>query len=230
MKKTISISVVLIVLLVNACKHDSLIPGGVPPPGITPPAVGSPIICFETNVLPIFVSNCAKVGCHNSITQARGLRYDNYLEIMKSIKPNDPNDSKAWKLIIEPKDDKRMPPLPALPLTKAQKDSIYKWIVQGAPNTVNCIQGCDTTFFTFNAAILPIFQATCIGCHSGPTPSASINLSTYNGIRTIALNGKLTGVITHDPNYSPMPKGGNQLPACKITQIQKWIDAGALNN
>jgi hypothetical protein len=30
--------------------------------------------------------------------------------------------------------------------------------------------------------------------------------------------------------YSAMPKGGNKLADCQITQVQKWIQAGALNN
>ncbi len=230
MKKAIGITVFVVLVFLNACKHDSLIPGGTPPPGITPPAVGSSVICFETNVLTIFVSNCAKPGCHNSVTQADGLRFDNYNEIMKSVKANNPNDSKAWKVIVETKPDKIMPPPPDAALTKAQKDSVYKWIVQGAQNTTNCNAGCDTTFFTYSGAILPILQSACIGCHSGPTPASNINLSIYTSLRTVALNGKLIGAITHSPNYAPMPNGGNKLPDCKIIQIQNWINAGAPNN
>lgn len=230
MKKVIGIIVIMIVLLVNACKHESVIPGGTPPPGITPPAVGSNIICFETNVLTIFVSNCAKPGCHNSVTQANGLRFDNYNEIMKSIKANDPGDSKAWEAIIETRPDKIMPPPPNTPLTKAQKDSIYKWIVQGAKNTTNCNTGCDTSFFTYSGAIVPILQSTCIGCHSGPTPTGGLDLTVYNNVRTVALNGILKGVINHEPGFPQMPRGGNKLPDCKIKQIENWIKAGAPNN
>jgi hypothetical protein len=228
--KKLFLFIVLVTALLNACKHETLIPGGTPPEGITPPAVGAATICFETNVLPIFVSNCAKVGCHNSITQADGLRFDNYTEIMKSIKPNNASGSKAWEAINETKPDERMPQPPAPPLTKAQKDSIYKWIVQGALNTTNCNTGCDTTFFTYSGAILPILQSSCIGCHSGVSASANLDLSMYANVRTIALNGKLNSAVTHASGVVPMPLGGNKLPACKITQIQKWINAGALNN
>ncbi|MBX9783666.1 MAG: hypothetical protein K2X48_10275 [Chitinophagaceae bacterium] len=137
MRKLIA-AIVVCMMLMHACRHDTLIPGGTPPPGITPPPAGASVICFETNVLPIFVSNCAKPGCHNSVTRAKNLRFDNYTEIMKSIRANEPNNSNAWKVMNETRADKIMPPPPAAPLTKAQKDSVYKWIVQGALNTTNC--------------------------------------------------------------------------------------------
>ena len=231
MKKIVLISFVAMVFFA-ACEHGSLIPGGTPPPGITPPPVGSSTICFETDVLPIFVSNCAKVGvgCHDAITQAKGLRYDTYAEIMKTIRPNEPANSNAWKTIMEDKPDKRMPPLPAAALDKSKKDSIYKWIVQGALNTTSCNTNCDTTFFSYSGTILPLLQSSCIGCHSGTVPAGNIDLTTYNNVYTLAFNGKLMGAVLHAVGFKPMPNGGNKLPDCKIIQIRKWIEVGAPNN
>ncbi|MEQ1798404.1 MAG: c-type cytochrome domain-containing protein [Lacibacter sp.] len=220
----------LLIVFIAACEHESLIPGGTPPPGITPPAVGASTICFETDVLPIFVSNCAKTGCHDVTTHAKGLRYDNYAEIMKTIKVNEPSSSEAWKTIMEDKLDKRMPPSPAAALDKSKKDSIYKWIVQGALNTTNCNTGCDTTFFTYSATILPTLQSSCIGCHSGGVPAGNIDLTTYSNVYALALSGKLLGAVSHAAGFKPMPNGGNKLPDCKITQIRKWIQVGAPNN
>ncbi len=228
--KKVSLAGLLFIALLVACEHDSLIPGGTPPPGITPPAVGASTICFETDVLPIFVSNCAKGGCHDITTKAKGLRYDTYAEIMKTITPNEPSKSKAWETIMEDKPDKRMPPLPASALDKSKKDSIYKWIVQGALNTANCNTGCDTASFTYSGAVLPILQSSCIGCHSGTPPSGNVDLTTYENVRALALSGKLLGVISHAAGFKPMPNGGNKLPDCRITQIRKWIEAGASNN
>ncbi|MFT3845752.1 MAG: hypothetical protein QM725_11910 [Lacibacter sp.] len=229
MKKTLQL-VLAFAIIFASCKHDSLIPGGTPPPGVTPPPVNASVICFQTDVLPVFTSNCAKSGCHDAVTKADGLRFDNYTEIMKKIRANNPNDSEAWKVILETRDDKRMPPPPASALSKAQKDSIYKWIVQGALNTANCGTYCDTTLFTFSSAVFPVIQASCTGCHSGALASGSIDLSSYSTIRAQALNGKLFGTISHANGFSPMPQGLNKLTDCKITQIKKWIDAGSQNN
>jgi ribosomal protein S16 len=232
-KKTISNAKTLLVVSITllfcfmACKHESLTEV---PPGITPPPPGAPLICFETNVLPIFVSSCAKSGCHDAQTRADGIRLDNYTSIMKGIKPNLPKDSKYWEVIITTDGDDRMPPPPAPPLTKAQKDSIYKWIVQGAQNTTNCASNsCDLTQFTYDAIVKPILQTNCNGCHSATAPSGGLNLTDFNVVKTIAVNGRLMGSIKQITGYSPMPPGG-KLSDCQIGQIQKWVDAGAPNN
>jgi hypothetical protein len=49
-------------------------------------------------------------------------------------------------------------------------------------------------------------------------------------VRTVALNGKLYGSIAHQAGFSPMPKNGAKLSDCEITQVQRWIAAGSLNN
>jgi mono/diheme cytochrome c family protein len=227
MKKTIALIVSFLFVFIISCRHEALID---PPPGVTPPPPGAPLICFETNVLPIFVSNCAKSGCHDANTRADGIRLDNYTSIMKGIKPNLPNDSKYWKVIITTDNDDRMPPPPAAPLSKAQKDSIYKWIVQGAQNTTNCASaGCDLTQFSYNAIVKPILQNNCNGCHGATAPSAGLNLTDYNVVKTIALNGRLMGSVKQIAPYSPMPPGG-KLSACQIEQLDKWVQAGAPNN
>jgi len=221
------IAIIAILTAFNSCRHESLTEV---PPGITPPPPGAPLICFETDVLPIFVSNCAKSGCHDAITRAEGIRLDNYAGIIKGIKANSPNESKYWKVIITTDGDDRMPPPPAPPLTKAQKDSIYKWIVQGAQNTTNCASNsCDLTLFTYNAIVKPILQTNCNGCHGATAPSAGLNLTDYNVVKTTALNGRLIGSIKQIAPYSPMPPGG-KLTDCQISQLDKWVQAGAPNN
>jgi hypothetical protein len=211
-----------------SCTHEPVLVNGAPP-YITPPPPGANTICFESDVLPIFVSNCAKSGCHDAITREEGFQLDNYAGIMKGIRPNNAAESKHWKLIITTNPGDRMPPPPAAPLTVAQKDSIYKWILQGAPNTTNCASACNTNNFTYSAAVAPILQSACTGCHSGSSPSAGINLTTYADVEKVASNGRLLGSIKHQSGYVPMPTGG-KLSDCQITQISKWIDAGKLNN
>ena len=70
----------------------------------------------------------------------------------------------------------------------------------------------------------------CIGCHSGPSPSGSLNFSTYAGVKGVADNGRLYGAINHDPGFVPMPQGGGKMSGCDIKRIKAWIDAGAPNN
>ena len=38
------------------------------------------------------------------------------------------------------------------------------------------------------------------------------------------------GTINHASGFSRMPKGGGKLTDCEISQLQKWIDNGILNN
>jgi hypothetical protein len=225
-KRNFIVPCLLLTIVLNACRHESLTEV---PPGITPPPPGAPDICFETNVLPIFVSNCAKSGCHDASTRAEGIRLDNYSDIMRGIVPFSSSESKFWKVIITNDPGDRMPPPPAAPLTKAQKDSVYKWIVQGAKNTTNCASGCDLSQFTYNNVIKPILQTNCNGCHSATAPSAGLNLTDYNVVKTIALNGRLMGSVKQIAPYKPMPPGG-KLSDCQIGQLEKWVQAGAPNN
>jgi len=38
------------------------------------------------------------------------------------------------------------------------------------------------------------------------------------------------GAVQHQPGFSPMPKGDNQLGDCDIQKMSAWIDQGAKNN
>ena len=90
---------------------------------------------------------------------------------------------------------------------------------------------CDTTGSTYTTTVAPLLQGNgCVGCHSGGAPSGNISLAAYTNVRTVALNGKLYGAISHAAGFSPMPKGGNKMSACNISKIKAWIDAGAANN
>jgi hypothetical protein len=102
----------------------------------------------------------------------------------------------------------------------------YDSVQELYPNLVDC----DTTNVTYSGDVWPVISSNCTACHSGAAPSGNILLSNYEEIVIQAENGNLTGAITHAPGYSPMPKGGNQLPPCDITHIQVWINQGTPNN
>lgn len=188
-------------------------------------------ICFEADVLPIFRSNCAKSGCHDVASHQDDYIFDSYSNIVKKdLKPGKAEDSKIYKMITETDVNKRMPPPPNAPLSAAQIDLIKRWINEGAVNTTNCATTCDASVFTYAAAVKPIIDANCVGCHNGAAAPLGINLTTYAGLKTVALDGRLSGAINHQPGFTPMPMNAPKLSDCKISQITKWIQAGSPNN
>lgn len=186
---------------------------------------------FQNDVLPLFVSNCAKSGCHDAATHEEGFVFNSYNGIRNSgqIVPGNPNEGDIMQAITETDPDKIMPPPPNDPLTAAQINMISNWISQGALNNA-CTGDCDTTNVTYSATILPLMQSRCIGCHNNNTTSGNVNLSTHAGTQVQALNGRLLAVVNHEPGFSPMPSGGNKLSDCEIAEIRIWVNDGAPNN
>jgi hypothetical protein len=232
-RKLSSIVVVLGVFLI-ACKHEPLhIPGGgTPIDTLKPPVVSCDYkeVCFESTILPIFKSSCAMEGCHDAITRADGFVLDNYNGIVRrGVDPGSAATSKIFE-VLSKTGDKQMPPLPASPLPQAQKDSIAKWINEGAKNTITCNCSCDTARFTYSGVIQPLLQSNCTGCHNINNLNGGIDLSNYNSVKAVAVSGKLIGVISHANGFPPMPKNSNKLSDCQIKQVDKWIKNGTLNN
>lgn len=225
-----------LLLGIAGCKHDpqplpsgSSSVGGQPGPGPGPGPVTYDSVSFQTEVLPILLSNCAMSGCHAQNNPQKGIRLNSYDNVMNSgeINPGNPDKSELVEMIEEPKDKDRMPPLPASRLPQSQIDLIRKWITEGARNTN--IAKCDTNVFTFTA-VNNIVGASCRGCHGTLNPGAGINLTEYSGIKNAVQSGKLLCAINHEPGCSPMPQGGARLEACKITIIRKWADDGCPQN
>lgn len=191
----------------------------------------STIVYFEQQILPLITASCAYSGCHDAASAEDGVILDSYENIMQTakVKPFNPGNSELYEVLVENDLDDRMPPPPNNPLTTEQIDLIALWIAQGAENT-SCDNGCDTTNVTFNATILPIISTYCQSCHSGTYPSGGIDLTSYTSIKKEADSGKLLGSIRWDQGYAAMPEGSNKMPDCKISQIETWINEGALNN
>jgi uncharacterized membrane protein len=187
-------------------------------------------VCFQSQILPLFQFNCAKSGCHDAASQNDGYVFDSYANIIKKgIRPGNATNSDVYEVLFET-GDKKMPRPPNPDLTPEQKSLIGRWINEGAKNTVNCGSVCDTTKFKYSTDISLIIGTYCLGCHAGTAPSAGINLSTYSGVFTVATNGRLVNAVSHAPGYSAMPKNAAKLSSCQITQITKWVNAGAPNN
>ncbi|MBL7752016.1 MAG: hypothetical protein JNN29_11580 [Chitinophagaceae bacterium] len=229
------VAAIAVIVTLWACKHEILYPnptdgggtGGGTTGGTQPCSPDS--VYFQQQILPLIVSNCAKSGCHDAASHVEGLNLTTYTGIMKIVKPNNPGGSKLLSVIVTNNLGDRMPPPPDPKMPQDQINLITKWIQQGAKNN-SCSSACDSSLFTFSGAIKPLITAQCQGCHTGSAAGGGIDLSTYNGVKAAADNGKLWGSIHKDPGFAPMPPAGTGLSDCQLTQFKKWIDAGAPNN
>ncbi len=91
-------------------------------------------ICFDTEVLPIFQTNCALSKCHSGPDPEEDFLATDYQSIMEKISPNDLSGSKAYKVLTKSGED-RMPPPPYNMLSEEQRTIIAVWIQQGAKET-----------------------------------------------------------------------------------------------
>jgi len=220
---------VIFLALISACKHEiPLTEAQVQITGGTQ-TCSADTVYFQNKVLPLLNSSCAMSGCHDAITHKEGINLTAYATIFSSgvVLPGNPANSNLYK-VLNKSGSERMPPPPAAAFTQAQKDIVFNWILQGAKN--NACNDCDTSLFTYSGAIAPIVNTYCKGCHNPSSLGGNIDLSIYAGVKTIAVNGKLMGSITHTTGFIAMPQGGTKLSDCRIQQIQKWIAAGTLNN
>lgn len=240
MKRILFGTGVIMLLLTIGCKHTNTEvqpapsnnnPGGNGGNGGDPGNEVDTSLCFERDILPIFISNCAKAGCHDAASRQEGYEFTSYATITaKKFYPGNPEGTELYEKITEDKADKIMPPKPNAPLTSQQISLIYEWIRRGAPNTTGCKSNCDSNAILFAKDIQPIFNQYCKGCHSTSSPSLGISLDNYTGVNAVVSDGRLLKAINHLTGASPMPKGGNKLSACRIRQIEKWVAAGAQNN
>lgn len=218
-----------ILIIFYACRHE------IPeqnPISVTPLLTTNPCspdsVYFVNEIMPIISSNCAMSGCHDQVSHKDGVVLTTYASILRYIKPGNAGDSKLYE-VINRTDNDRMPPPPQPAILQDIKNKIYKWINQGAKNN-SCAGNCDSALFSYSGAIRNTIQNKCAGCHNPSSVGGNVDLSTYSGVNTAALNGKLYGSIIHQSGFSPMPKNAAKLSDCEIKQFQKWINAGAPNN
>ncbi len=224
----------LVVISLYQCKHDpdlDIYNGQDPNNPSTSNQCDPDSVYFQNDVLPLLVSNCSTSGCHDANSAEDGVILVDYASVMETgeIKTGNPGDSELYEKIMESDPEERMPPPPSSSLTADQKNLIKKWIEQGAKNN-SCDSGCDTLNVTFSSSIWPTLNTNCVGCHSETNPGGNVVITDYNSVVTIADNGSLMGAINHEANYSPMPKNGQKLSDCKITEIKIWIEDGTPNN
>ena len=214
-----------IFVIINSCTH---------PPYVMPVSqrTGDPNICFERDILPIFISNCAKSGCHDAESHKSGYKLDNYTDIMKKgIVPGNYAASVIWQSVAVKSFNVSSMPIESAALSAGDIQLIRTWIATGAIDSgVSCsVNPCDSNNFTYSEAIAPLMKKYCTGCHNSPSSTGG-SLADYNSVKEASVNGKLIGNIEHLPGYNAMPTTGIKLSDCQIAQVKKWVAAGALNN
>lgn len=188
----------------------------------------NPRACFTRDILPVLVSRCASAGCHDAITHKEGYIFTSYSTTRTAVVPGDPGDSKLYEVITKTSGEDRMPPAGSAQLTLTEIDSIRKWISYGALDE-NCGEICDTINpVTFSGTIWPVIQTSCLGCHSGTSPSGNINLGSYAAVSVQAGNGMLIKSLKGD-GVPKMPPAGSFSP-CRIRQFEIWVSNGFQNN
>lgn len=226
MKKTLYLAI--IIFIAWSCKHDAVIPENMQIPTQST-ICDSDTVYFVNDIQPLLNSTCATSECHSNESAQEGVRLTSYINIIQTgdVKPYRPDNSEIYEMLFE-EDDEVMPPPPQAPLTDAQKQMIYTWIMQGAKNN-ECIEDCNTESVSFESDITPIVSNNCLSCHSGPNPNGDVLLTNYNEISGIAQSGLLMDVLTASNGAPKMPQGGT-LDNCSIDKIEKWINDGSPNN
>ena len=228
---------VLFILGLGACQHDiitvhagiSLDTVLVVKPPITTPTGGTPApvsdtVCFNSDILPLYVSYCGSAGCHDATTHKESVITTDYGHIMNGIKAKNSGGSRYYTII-----NSGMPPRGSAAMSTAQIALIKKWIDQGALNT-QCTNVCDTTSFTYAAAIQTILSNNCGGCHGTQPGSSNVYLGDYASAKAyISANKALfINAINHSTTLTALQRmpPSNKMLDCKIIQIQKWIQNG----
>lgn len=201
------------------------------------PPVPVDTICFQQDILPIFLSGCATTDCHDAASHQEGYNLTSYTNIMNSggIVPFNPGNSEIYEVITEDESEDRMPPSPRSPLTARQIEAIDRWITDGALNSDCPDRACDTLEnISYSNQIQPIIQNNCLSCHNSTPANGGVLLNSYENVRTAVETQRggtslLLGAIRRENGFSAMPPDYN-LSTCDIRIFELWVDQGMPGN
>ncbi len=95
------------------------------------------------------------------------------------------------------------------------------------------VSSCDTESVSFTNDIVPIIESHCVSCHSGSSPSGSLDLLDFESLSESALNIGVNGLLNRigrsEGSSGAMPTN-YKLTDCQIEQINSWIEQGLINN
>jgi len=213
--RVIALISLAVFLITSGCKHQISDAEDTP----KPIAAKADSVCFNTQILPLFISNCTMSACHNKTSTRGGWQFTNYAGIKPGI-----DNKKIMESIKESNPADRMPP--AGPLSAEQIALIEKWISQGATEKM-CPNNCDTFQVKYTTHIATMISDNCLGCHKGnATSGGGINLENYANVQSQTMTGKLICSVKQLSACSPMPKNGAKLGVCDIRKLEIWKAAG----
>lgn len=115
--KIIPIIGIATVGIFSSCKHE-------------PDLSNQPTISFVNDIQPLIGTNCSTSGCHDGGKKLE--KIESYTDVMKIVKAKNARSSDLYQKITKLYGEQAMPP--NKPLTEAQIQTVYLWIMQGALN------------------------------------------------------------------------------------------------
>lgn len=212
--------------MVFSCKHELPVLNNTNPADTTGNGnvdipCNADTVYFSNSILPILTQYCAMNGCHSASSRADGVQLTDYSSIMNTadVRPGNPGGSDLYEVLVTTDPDKKMPPSGSTPLSDSLISLIRKWILQGAKNNY-CTPDCDTTQFGYQSTVSKIISSKCIGCHSATNQQGGISLDTYDKVKALCANGKLTNAISYNSSIKMPPN--QKMRDCDINLILKW--------
>ncbi len=92
----------------------------------------------------------------------------------------------------------------------------------------NFPQQCDVSDVTYSIEVSDILATNCTGCHSGQSPDAGLDLTTYDNVVNAAV--RIRDRINRPAGASGVMPQTGRMSQCNIDKINAWINAGAPNN
>ncbi|MEO7653238.1 MAG: DUF1549 domain-containing protein, partial [Bryobacteraceae bacterium] len=125
------------------------------------------------------------------------------------------------------------PPAFKLKLTRAEIETIRKWIEDGAPHEAATGANLQAETARFDKSVRPLLEARCKACHGAGQPMAGLDLRTLPSVLRGSKNGPVVaeGAADKSPllrrtlNGSMPPTGaGKPLSEAEIASLREWID------
>ncbi len=200
---------------------------------------------FTQYVQPVFEQKC--LSCHNAESSVSKLDLTSREGLIRggakgpAVVAGDAENSLLYQSIAH--ESQPFMPMGMDRLSQTEIDRIAVWINAGAQYSTSTSAGneADEKWVKgqklFSENVQPLFESSCLKCHSSETKASGLDLSTRDAILAGGENGKvvepgrakdsrLYKAVAHlgEPH---MPFRSERLPQETIDRLAEWIDAGA---